>query len=328
METLPSRVLLRRLCETLGGFVREQIERKLSLGPIAYFWSADSVRAFYEEVARWPVDVVYLGETVCAKRRTLAPRDWLALAERLTEAGKEVVLSTLALIEAESELAALERICGNGAFAVEANDMAAVRLLAGRARFVAGPHLNTYNGETLAMLAEAGAKRWVLPVELSRETLRDLQIARPMGLETEVLVHGRLPLAFSARCFTARAHNLPKDQCDFRCGDYPDGLALRTQEDEPLFTVNGTQIQSAAPCNLLAALDELDALGVDVFRIEPRAAGTDKIVDAFRQVMEKAREPTAVLDSLSASEPEEWCNGYWYGEPGMVWAAPENVSAD
>ena len=44
-----------------------------------------------------------------------------------------------------------------------------------------------------------------------------LQAQRPAGMETEVLAFGRLPLAVSARCFTARAHNLPKDQCDFRC---------------------------------------------------------------------------------------------------------------
>ena len=139
---------------------------KLALGPIPYFWPHDKVYAFYERAADWPVDIVYVGETVCPKRRNLKLEDWLALAERLTAAGKEVVLSTLVLLEAESELGALERICSNGRFSVEANDMAAVQLLSGRGPFVAGPHINAYNGETLALLAECGARRWVLPIEL------------------------------------------------------------------------------------------------------------------------------------------------------------------
>ena len=113
-----------------------------------------------------------------------------------------------------------------------ANDAAALSILsaAGGSRFVAGPYLNVYNGETLKLLHELGAYRWVLPVEQSRDMLAALQTRRPIKMQTEVQVFGRLPLALSARCFTARAHHLPKDECEFRCRDYPDGLALSTRE--------------------------------------------------------------------------------------------------
>ncbi|HOZ06082.1 MAG TPA: U32 family peptidase, partial [Arenimonas sp.] len=77
---------------------------KLSLGPLQYFWSRERTLAFYQEAAQWPVDIIYLGETVCSKRRELTTRDWIALAEELAAHGKQVVLSSLALIEAESEL--------------------------------------------------------------------------------------------------------------------------------------------------------------------------------------------------------------------------------
>jgi collagenase-like PrtC family protease len=40
------------------------------------------------------VDIVYLGETICSKRNQVRFEDWLAIAERLEAAGKEVVLST------------------------------------------------------------------------------------------------------------------------------------------------------------------------------------------------------------------------------------------
>lgn len=142
---------------------------RLALGPVPYYWSRNDLESFYAQVAGWPVDIVYLGETVCSKRRSLSTNQWLDLAEGLRDHGKEVVLSTLNLIEAESELTALRRLCRNGRFPVEANDLGAVRLLMdiGTA-FVTGPTLNIYNSATLAVLARGGLRRWALPVELSR----------------------------------------------------------------------------------------------------------------------------------------------------------------
>jgi len=63
----------------------------------------------------------------------------LDVANRLADAGKEAVLSTLTLIESESDLKALRRMVDNDKFAVEANEMGAVRLLAEKkVPFVAG----------------------------------------------------------------------------------------------------------------------------------------------------------------------------------------------
>jgi O2-independent ubiquinone biosynthesis protein UbiV len=138
---------------------------KLALGPLQYFWPRERVLAFYEAASHWPVDIVYLGETVCSKRRELRTADWLELGGKLAAAGKEVVISSLALIEADSERLTLKRQVEDGRFTMETNDATALALLAGRP-FVAGPHINTYNLNTLAELAELGAVRWVAPVEL------------------------------------------------------------------------------------------------------------------------------------------------------------------
>lgn len=294
---------------------------KLSLGPILYFWDRDTVLDFYARAADSAADIVYLGETVCSKRRALRAEDWLGIAERLEVAGKEVVLSTLALIEAESELGAMRRLCENGHFSVEANDMGAVNLLAGRAHFVAGPYLNVYNAGTLYLLAQAGARRWVLPVELGREQLAALQAARPAGMETEVFAFGRLPLAFAARCFTARAHNVSKDDCGFRCADYADGMLLSTQEEKPFLTLNGIQTQSAETCNLVAELPEMQRLGVDVARISPPSRGTFEVVGIFRAVLDGTLDPESASARLAAYAPYKSCNGYWYGKPGMDWVS-------
>ncbi|NIP72614.1 MAG: U32 family peptidase [Gammaproteobacteria bacterium] len=289
---------------------------RLALGPLLYFWPRADVLAFYRRIAQAPVDIVYLGETVCSKRRELRPEDWLALADELAAAGKQVVLSTLALIEAESELGALRRTCADGRYLVEANDMGAVHLLQGTG-FVTGPSVNVYNTRTLNLLAGLGLRRWVLPVELSRDTLADLLAGQPEGIQSEVFVYGRLPLAYSARCFTARAHNLPKDDCQFRCLDYPDGLTLSTREEMPFLTLNGIQTQSARVYNLLPALPELQALGVDVLRVSPQSRHTETILEAFRDCVDGRRDPVEAAARLARLAPQGACDGYWYGQAGI-----------
>ncbi|MGA9032382.1 MAG: U32 family peptidase [Sulfuricaulis sp.] len=290
---------------------------RISLGPIPYFWERERVFDFYAHVLEAPVDIVYLGETVCSKRRALRLPDWLDIAERLTADGKEAVLSTLTLIEAESEAAYMRTIAENGRFAVEANDMAAVNMLEGATPFVVGPHINVYNSGTLALMARAGARRWVMPMELDRDTLAAIQAQRPAGMETEVFVFGRLPLSFSARCFTARAHNLSKDECGFRCADYPDGMPLRTREGQSFLSLNGIQVQSGETYNLVNEIDDLRALGVDVLRLAPQAQGMFEIVDAFRSVMDGHRESSAAAAILEPYQVYGSCDGYWYGAPGM-----------
>lgn len=298
---------------------RDTAPGRISLGPVQYYWPRETLLDFYAGIADSPVDIVYLGETVCAKRRSLSLDDWLALADRLTDAGKQVVLSSLALIEAESELKTLRRLCANGRFMVEANDMAAVQLLAGEVEFVAGPFVNIYNPRTLARLAGLGLRRWVMPVELSRETLAAMQRERPAGVETELFAYGRLPLALSARCFTARAHRLPKDDCQFRCLDYPDGMLLSTQEDARFLALNGIQTQSAQTYTLLGEIDDVRALGVDVLRISPQSRHTAAIIQAFADVLTGRRDANETEAGLLGWMPSGPCDGYWKGRPGRDW---------
>lgn len=289
---------------------------KISLGPILYYWPHDDVRTFYDQVVHWPVDIVYLGEVVCSRRHEMRLDDWLDVANQLLNAGKEVVLSTQALIESESDLKSLRRLSGNGKFSIEANDMGAVHLIAGQP-FIIGPHVNTYNSETLKILAMRGAKRWVMPMEFSRLMLAELLTDKPMDMETEIFVYGRLPLSFSSRCFTARHYNLSKDDCRFLCLDHGCGLTLSTRESKPFLVLNGIQTQSSSIYNLIAETDSMQDLGVDIVRISPQPMHTGEIVTAFKNRINNITDVSEARASMGPYLFDETCDGYWYGRSGI-----------
>ncbi len=296
---------------------------KLSLGPITYFWTKEKTLEFYQQVEKSPVDIVYLGEIICSKRAVIRFSDWMEIGEQLAAAGKEVVMSTMTLLEAESELKMMRRICENDRFLVEANDIGAIQLMKGKP-FVTGPSVNVYNQRALAKLAKVGLCRWVFPVELSEETFADMQEERPEGVESELFAYGRLPLAYSARCFTARAHNLPKDDCDYKCGEYPDGMTLSAQDETRFLSLNGIQTQSAHTFNLLAELDELRSLGVDILRISPQSEHTLEVIEAFHNAMQGEESPEDAAARLNKNMPTGPCDGYWHGKPGIADSVLDN----
>ena len=293
---------------------------QLSLGPILYFWPRETIEEFYQQMLESPVELIYLGETVCHKRRSFKAAEWIELAKQLSASGKQVVLSTLALIESGSELGGVKRLCRNGEMLVEANEMGAVQLASEeKLPFVGGATLNIYNAHTLKHLVGMGMRRWVMPVELSRDALADiLASARDLGvddkLETEVFSFGHMPLAYSARCFTARHHNLPKDDCQLKCIDYPGGLPMHSQEGEEFFTINGIQTQSGRVQHLLPHWQSLADLGVDYMRLSPQLEHMPELIERYHRTITGEPGVDADVNELLESDA---CDGYWLNKPGM-----------
>jgi len=278
---------------------------KVSLGPLQYCWSKEKVIAFYQAVAESQIPLVYLGETLCSRRREVKFSDYMQQAHMLRESGKEVVISTLALIEAFSEYTELKKHVANGEFIIEANDMGAVQAAKELGLpFVCGPTINNYNLASLQKLHSWGMQRFVMPVELSKNWLAQIIGDNKPDFEIEIFGHGYMPLALSARCFTARHKGLAKDNCQIVCLEHPKGLLAQTQESQPLLRLNGIQTQSAACINLSAEISEMQAMGIDYYRVSPSSMKCIEIADSLLNV------PATTVTGLS-------CNGYWHQEPGL-----------
>lgn len=291
----------------------------LCLGPLLFNWPAEQRRDFYFRIAdEAPVDVVYLGEVVCSKRTPLFDAYFDSVAERLRTAGKEVILSTLALVTTEKDLGSVRQITeAAGSNVIEANDASALGLVSGRPHVV-GPYVNVYNEGTLRQLAHRGAVCVCLSNELPLHNLEVLAASTPIDLEVQVF--GRMPLALSARCYHARARSFSKDNCQFVCGDDWDGLPVSTVDGAPFVSINGVQVLSDAYVLLLNEIGSLKEAGINRFRLSPHRVDMVEVARIFRGVADGVKEPEIAADELRRiSGVATMANGYFHGATGMEW---------
>jgi len=187
-------------------------------------------------------------------------------------------------------------------------------------KFVGGASLNIYNNRALQRLTLSGMFRWVMPVELSCQTYIDICAEKPLTVESEVFAFGRLPLAWSARCFTARNRDLPKDDCGLCCLDDPDGMLLSTRENQEFLVLNGIQTQSAQTFNLLSREPEA---AIDILRISPQSSHTLDIIKPFDAWRRETIDISTASQELGCYMPCGPCDGYWHGLAGMHNSLPQ-----
>lgn len=293
----------------------------LTVGPNFFFWTAEAVRAFYDDLASAPVSRVVLGELVCSKRLPYWQDEIPGAVEALVAGGKEVAITTLALVtlKRERKLTADLRDMG---LPVEVNDLSALVHLPRGQAFWVGPLVNVYNEGTLRWLIRRGARRVCLPPELTLASIRVLaRIGAEEGVPVEVWGHGRLPLAISGRCYHARLHDRTKDSCQFVCGEDPDGRDVETMDGQAFLAVNGVQTLSQSTASMIHQVETLRAAGVSALRLSPQSGGFATVCAGFADRLRGDLDGPGLEARLRPLVPgQRLSDGFPDGPAGAAWS--------
>lgn len=292
---------------------------RLTLGPVLYLWEREAWRDFHYRIAdEADVDTVVLGEVVCSKRAHFHEDLIADVAERLQQAGKSVRLASLALVTLQREMRASHRLAAQP-IEVEVSELSAHAAMLSKPHAV-GPLVNVYNAATARVLALRGATSICLPPELPLSSIA--AIASKGGPLFEVFAFGKAPLAISARCAHARVKRRTKDNCQFVCGEDPDGLEVTTLDEQRFLALNGVQTMSSTVQCLLGDIPALLAAGVSGFRLSPQVCDMVAVARLFREVLESrldGAEAVARLRELYVGA--HFSNGFLHGLPGHMYRA-------
>ena len=224
------------------------------------------------------------------------------------------------LVESESDLKTLRRIVDNGASASRPTTWArCTSSPAATAPPATGSPARPSTSSTrppLGLFAGLGATRWS-PRPRCRPQIAELRAGLGCDIEVELFAHGRLPLAYSARCFTARHYNLQKDSCAFRCLEFADGIPLKTRGARPSHPQRGSR-PSRPVTPLLADLPAVVADGLDLLRISPQGEHTGEIIRLFPAAPSTASSrPLDALHRTPSPAPRGTVQRLQHGRPGV-----------
>lgn len=293
---------------------------KITIGPAPFSWGRGKLLDFYcKELPTEGIEAVYVGDNVCSKRRVLNQDDFKAIADSLHSKGIKAYYSTLALstTQEEFDLARKECLVFDG---LEANTLGHLSLLqngnsacAGK-ELILGPYLNLYNWKSVTYLRKYNPSRLVAPFELPIESIKDIR--DKAEIPVEVTAWGHLSTAVSWRCYIARAVSRTREECAMACFDYPNGMLLKSVENEELFRIEGSQVLGAKTHCLIEYVRELQDSGVDSIRIYPQMEHTADIVDLFRRVINDELPAKVGLERLTPYASSGVCNGWFLGKAG------------
>lgn len=267
----------------------------VSLAPVRFSWSAKQLQRFYDQAKDWPVDIVYLGETLCAKRRVLNWDDWFAIGRDLVAAGKEVVLSSNSLQDSSMSISEMQHLCNDNDFVLEVADTGYLQLLQMRHKpHIVGHTINVGTQAKLERFAEQGMLRWVMPREDSTAGLiQNLRLSkayeRPKQYQIEATVYGLFPLNASIICSRDLSF-VPKRDCHVDCDV---GALTRIYRDQ--------SIVDEASFDLRKDMLRIAAWGADVFRVVTTREDMGEILASVKRASEQI-----AGEDLEAVMEQEW----------------------
>jgi len=274
-----------------------------------------------------PYDAVCLGSPYCRRVEGNYAEELGLLPEvvsRLHAAGKRAYVATPA-VPREADLPLVERLvdaaAAAGADALEIHNMGVLRIVREKGRLVPahmGAYANVYTHLAAGVMRDAGAVRVRPNAEVTLEEMAIL--AREARVEAELLVHGKIPLGVTDRCFLLTEPEESDPKCPSACGE----VHWLTSRQWVLKTV-GKGVLSGRDMCLLEHLPRLVRDGFRVFRVEglyETASYRSEIGAVYREALSRAFAggSFAVEDRWAGAvrrhAPRGLCNGYCFGTAG------------
>ena len=274
-----------------------------------------------------PYDAVCLGSPYCrrvegnyAEALDLLP----AVVSGLHAAGKRAFVATPA-VPREADLPHVARLVdaatAAGADALEIHNLGVLRILREKGRPVPahmGAYANVYTHLAAGVMRDAGAVRVRPNAEVTLE--ESAVLAREAGVEVELLVHGKIPLGVTDRCYLLTEPEESDPKCPSACGE----AHWLTSRQWVLKTV-GKGVLSGRDMCLLEHLPRLVRDGFRVFRIEglyETASYRSEIGGVYREALARAFAGGSFAveerwaDAARRHAPRGLCNGYSFGTSG------------
>ena len=274
-----------------------------------------------------PYDSVCLGSPYCRRVEGNFAEELERLegiVSRLHGIGKKAYVTSPA-VPRQADLPHVARLVeaasAAGADALEVHNLGALRILREMGRPIPahmGAYANVYTHLAAGVMRDAGAVRVRPNAEVTLEEMA--AIARDAGVEVEVLVHGKIPLGVTDRCFLLTEEEKTDPRCPAACGE----VHWLTTRQWVLKTV-GKGVLSGRDMCLLEHLPRLAGDGFRVFRVEglyETAEYRSAIGAIYREALEgvfAGREHTVAEDWASAVRRHAargLCNGYCFGTAG------------
>ncbi len=249
------------------------------------------------------------------------------VVSRLHSAGKRAYVATPAAPR-EADLPHVSRLVDAaataGADALEIHNMGVLRIVREKGRPVPahmGAYANVYTHLAAGVMRNAGAVRVRPNAEVSLEEMAIL--AREARVEVEVLVHGKIPLGVTDRCFLLTEPEETDPKCPSACRE----VHWLTSRQWVLKTV-GKGVLSGRDMCLLEHLPRLVAEGFRVFRVEglyETAEYRSEIGAVYREALARAFAggdyalEDRWADAARRHAPRGLCNGYCFGTAGRAY---------
>jgi len=277
-----------------------------------------------------PYDAVCLGSPYCRRvegnfaeaLELLAP-----VVAQLHGMGKMVYVTTPA-VPRQADLphvaGLIDAAAAAGADALEVHNLGALRILREKGKPLPahmGAYANVYTHLAAGIMRDAGAVRVRPNAEVTLEEMRT--IGREAGVEVELLVHGKIPLGVTDRCFLLTEPEETDPKCPAVCRE--EHWLTTPQWD--VKTV-GKGVLSGRDMCLLEHLARMVGDGFRVFRVEGLYETPEyrsEVGAVYREALERA------FAGGGGPFADRWkavlrrhtrrglCNGYCFGTAGRIY---------